>query len=176
VAVAALESPAPYSADGLDWFAGMGESNIELFKTALDGRDAMEQLIGTASGLLNADPETLIKNYRSLLSPVDAAVFKEDLAAYFYDIIHEGIEERRDGWVDDNIAFTTPWGFELDQIKIPVMVMHGEQDRFVSISHGEWITDNIPNVDARLLADDGHITLLINRIPEVHAWLMDKIE
>jgi hypothetical protein len=33
----------------------------------------------------------------------------------------------------------------------------------------------IPGVDARLLADDGHLTLETNRIGEVHAWLADHL-
>jgi hypothetical protein len=30
-------------------------------------------------------------------------------------------------------------------------------------------------VDARLLEDDGHLTLLTDRIGEVHAWLAERI-
>jgi hypothetical protein len=33
----------------------------------------------------------------------------------------------------------------------------------------------IPGVDARLLDDDGHLTLETNRIGEVHAWLADHL-
>lgn len=178
IAAGVLETPAPYSVLGLDWFTGMGEANIENFKTALKGRDEMEQFIETKRwpGLLGETPQTFAKGMRSLLSPVDVEVFSEDVAKDMLNFMREGCKDRRDGWVDDNIAFMTSWGFEVNQIKIPVLLMHGEQDQFVHHSHSEWLADNIPNVDARFLADEGHITLLINRIPEVHAWLMDKIE
>jgi hypothetical protein len=32
-----------------------------------------------------------------------------------------------------------------------------------------------PGVDARLLDDDGHLTLVTNRLGEVHAWLADRL-
>ena len=33
----------------------------------------------------------------------------------------------------------------------------------------------ITGVDARLLEDDGHLTLWTHRVGEVHAWLADRI-
>jgi pimeloyl-ACP methyl ester carboxylesterase len=54
---------------------------------------------------------------------------------------------------------------------VPVMVMHGRQDKFVPVGHGEWLAAHIPGVEARILDHDGHLTLLERRIPEVHAWL-----
>ena len=56
------------------------------------------------------------------------------------------------------------------------MLIHGEQDRFVPFSHGEWLVGHIPSVDTRLLANDGHITLAVRRVPEVHSWLQGKMQ
>jgi pimeloyl-ACP methyl ester carboxylesterase len=176
VAAAVLASPAPYPAQGLDYFAGMGESNVAEFKAALNSRKACEQLVeAEASELLRADPETLVQAFHSLLCPVDAAVLTQDFANFVLRSIREGCKETRDGWVDDDIAHARPWGFDLSQIRIPVLLMHGGQDRMVPFSHGKWLAGKIPNVEARLRAGDGHLTLSARRIPEAHAWLLGKL-
>jgi pimeloyl-ACP methyl ester carboxylesterase len=176
VAASALGSPAPYTAKGLDFFAGMGEDNIVEFRTALEGRDALQQFVeAQAPGLLSADPVTLTQAFRSVLSPIDAAAFTEDFAGFILSSMREGLAERRDGWVDDDIALVTPWGFDLGQIKIPVLLWHGKHDQSVPFAHGEWLARHIPNVDARLSADDGHLTLALRRISEVHTWLLARM-
>jgi hypothetical protein len=45
---------------------------------------------------------------------------------------------------------------------------------FVPTGHGEWLAQHIPGVEARLLDDDGHATL-VNHVPESHAWLSEHL-
>jgi pimeloyl-ACP methyl ester carboxylesterase len=53
-----------------------------------------------------------------------------------------------------------------------VLLLHGEDDRFVPVSHGHWLAARIPGVEARIDAADGHLTLFERRMREVNAWLL----
>ena len=112
---------------------------------------------------------------KTLLSPADAAVLKDALADYLVYCDHEGLAPGGQGWWDDAVAHSSPWGFELSAISVPVLLMHGRQDQFVPFGHGQWLAAHIPGVEARLFDHDGHLTLLANRIPEVHAWLAERL-
>ena len=97
-----------------------------------------------------------------------------DLAAYLISSEREALAPGSQGWWDDT-CLLKPWGFDLADITVPVLLLHGRQDMFVPFGHGKWLAAHIPGVEARLLDDDGHLTLLQNRVPEVHAWLSEYL-
>jgi pimeloyl-ACP methyl ester carboxylesterase len=174
-AVAALASVAPYGADGLDFFAGMGEQNVEDFKAVLRSDDEhRETLERERNDLREISPEQLVEAWATLLGPADVEVLDGRIAAFILESTHQGIDGSLDGWFDDDLAMTRPWGFELGSIEAPALYWHGEQDKFVPYSHGQWLSERIPGVDARLTPDDGHLTLFERRVPEVHAWLLER--
>jgi pimeloyl-ACP methyl ester carboxylesterase len=86
----------------------------------------------------------------------------------------EGIGESRVGWLDDDLAFVRPWGFELASISVPALLWQGRQDLMVPASHGEWLADHVPGVEAHLSDEDGHLSIEQGRIGDVHAWLLER--
>jgi pimeloyl-ACP methyl ester carboxylesterase len=172
-AVASLAAVAPYGADGLDWLVGMGEDNHIEFGQVLEGEEALRAYCSTATEqMVNAKPEELVQVLDSLLGPEDKSVLTGRFAEYMLACDHHGLEHGVDGWVDDDFAFFEPWGFDVADISRPVLLLHGEDDRFVPVSHGHWLAARIPGVEARIDAADGHLTLFERRMREVNAWLL----
>ncbi|HUD77179.1 MAG TPA: alpha/beta hydrolase [Streptosporangiaceae bacterium] len=174
-AAASLASLAPYGADGLDYFAGMGQENVDDIRLFFaDEAAARAKTEKDREELLAAAPEDAAKAIESLLTPTGAAALRGELGEYLTSSAQDGLSAGSQGWWDDNCT-VRPWGFELSDITVPVLLLHGRQDMFVPFGHGEWLAAHIPGVEARLLAADGHLTLLQNRVPEAHAWLSEHL-
>jgi pimeloyl-ACP methyl ester carboxylesterase len=174
-AAATLASVAPYDGEGLDWLDGMGEANVEEFNTVLLGAEALEPAIRRVQAeMFSAGPEGLRQAMLTVLSPLDQTVLTGELAEWGYAMMAEGAAKRIEGWRDDNLAFVEPWGFDLDDIHVPVFLLHGTQDLMSPPQHGRWLAARIPGVEAEIGDNEGHITLLAGRVSDVHAWLLAR--
>jgi pimeloyl-ACP methyl ester carboxylesterase len=183
VAAATLASLAPFDADGLDYFDGMAPENIDdmvLFltdeaaaraKTDRDRAEILDEAAGDAAAAADHDGPD---GAGPMLPPVDVAAIEGGLGDFFALAMRDGLAPGSEGWWEDN-CMIRPWGFSLSDITVPVLLLHGRQDVFVPFGHGQWLAGHIPGVKAMLLDDDGHLSLLANRVPEVHRWLSDHL-
>ena len=175
VAVAAVASVAPYGIEGFDYFAGMGESNVEGTKSFFSDPEASRRDLRKArEGILGATQEQFAEELESLLSPVDAEVLTGDLAQWLAETHKVALCPGDQGWWDDGAAQLTSWGFDLRDIRVPVKIWHGRQDRFVPVQHGEWLASTVPGAEADISDRDGHLTM-IGRVGEIHDWLLQYI-
>jgi pimeloyl-ACP methyl ester carboxylesterase len=173
VAAASLAAVAPIDADGLDWLAGMGEENHVEFGKTHEGEEALRPYLeAQRAGILAAQPEELVQVMQTLLGQADLAVLTGGFAEYVLDTDRHGLEPGVDGWLDDDLAFDAAWGFDVGSIERPVLLLHGDDDRFVPVSHGRWLAARIPAVEARIDPSDGHLTLFERRLREVNEWLL----
>ena len=175
-AAASLAGVAPPDAEGLDWQGGMGELNQVEFDKVREGPEALEAwLREEARELLSAGPEGLMESMRTIIGPPDVAVLGEGLASFLLGSMQRALGERVDGWRDDDLAFLTDWGFDPAKIAVPVQVWQGEQDVMVPPSHGRWLAEHVGNADPHVTAEDGHLTLMVNRAPRVQGWLLERL-
>lgn len=159
-AVLVIAGVAPYGAAGLDWMSGMGEENVTEFSAALKGEDELRAyLLPEGEQLSNITAGDIVSSLDTLLPDVDRAVltgeFGEDMAASFREAVRAGV----DGWLDDDLAFASPWGFSLDEISVPVMIWQGSADLMVPFAHGQWLASQLPGASAHLEEGEGHLSV-----------------
>jgi len=167
-AVLVIAGVAPYAAEGLNWTAGMGDENVVEFTSALGGEDQLRPYLNEQREHLKAVTVTdIISSLDTLLPDVDRAVltdeFGEDMASGFREALRTGV----DGWLDDDLAFTMPWGFDFDEISIPVMLWQGSADLMVPFAHGQWLSSRLPGVAAHLEQGEGHLSLALGALDEM---------
>jgi pimeloyl-ACP methyl ester carboxylesterase len=71
----------------------------------------------------------------------------------------------------DLTLYREPWHIEFGQIRQPVSIWCGDQDRIVPASHSQYLHDHIPHSCLRQLPGEGHFSLPINHIQTILASL-----
>jgi pimeloyl-ACP methyl ester carboxylesterase len=131
--------------ESFDWYAGMVSDGA--LRAAAAGREARERHAATDE----FDEDSFIA--------ADWAALRGAWASLAADAGRAGAAGV-DGLVDDDVAFAAPWGFEVSEIDVPVLIVHGGRDRVVPPSHAHWLVQHCPSSELWLRPRDGHVSIL----------------
>ena len=150
---------APYGVAGLDWLDGMTEGNVVEFNAALQGEGTLTSLctdlrLMSLKRLSEDRLDWMGDDYE--LSEADRAQMAKHLVRVRAHIAN-GLAPSADGWIDDNLAFTKPWGFDVEDIRVPVLLIYGRTDVLVPPAHGDWLARHIPNAETWVSDEAGHM-------------------
>jgi pimeloyl-ACP methyl ester carboxylesterase len=110
---------------------------------------------------------TSVLSLFSELSEVDKAVIARPHATRTLgQMVVEAFRQGTRGAALDWMLEARPWGFALQEIKMPVAIWHGEADKLLSAEQARIQAKAMPNAKLRLFPDDGH-TLFVNRFEEL---------
>jgi pimeloyl-ACP methyl ester carboxylesterase len=76
-----------------------------------------------------------------------------------------------DGEIDDDVAFASPWGFDLAAVEAPVLLAQGGEDRVIPPSHAYALLRALPRPELWLRPLDGHVSIL-HACPLALDWLL----
>jgi pimeloyl-ACP methyl ester carboxylesterase len=157
---------APPDLDGLDFAAGMGDDNRALFEAAAGGPDALQTIAAAYQAVMaDVSAEAMLAAAPALFPAVDAAALEgphgRALAEFFASMISAAFTSGTAGLIDDMVALTTPWGFGLDDVSVPVVVWHGELDENVPVAHGRAIADALATATTHFQPEHGHLSILL---------------
>jgi len=164
---------APYEALGADWVTGMDPENVKEFGWALEGEDRLVQQLRSEDARIRevaaVDPSAILDQF-DLPSSDKAVLAREDFAQVLRESIAEQTRNGVWGWVDDDLAFTWPWGFDPATITVPTQVWYGSSDVLVPSAHGQWIARTVPGAVARV-NELGHLGDPDAALVEALTWL-----
>lgn len=117
---------------------------------------------------LKSGPERVLAQVQSELPPADQAELRNpELAKKFLDTMAESMRQGARGLVWEGGFYRRPWGFPLDQIRVPVVLWHGEADRDAPIAMGRQTAAAIPGCQARFIPGEGHFSLAAHYLGEI---------
>ena len=173
-ACASVVGLAPYDAPGLDWYAEMSAGNVKEFQAAARGervyRPLVERVAADAIAGIEAGGIQVSDDYQ--LPEVDrrALAARRDEEGYL-DRMNLTYRHGVDGWIDDCIALTEPWGFDLSKLTTPTSVWYGPADVLASRAHHEYLLSVIPDAQRREL-HGGHL-LNDADLAAIYDWLAE---
>jgi pimeloyl-ACP methyl ester carboxylesterase len=161
---------APYDAEDLVWLDGMDSENVKEFGWAAEGEERLtvelEREAATMVERSEQNPGAILEGFElseadreALAHPITERILREATPAMFVNGVF--------GWVDDDLAFIRPWGFDVSEIRVPTEVWYGETDVLVPAAHGRWLARTIPGAEVTVQQDEGHLgdpDQLLNRL------------
>lgn len=152
---------APFDMPGFDWFADMDAVNIEELGWALEGEDVLTSNIErVAARMLERvadDPSKMISDNVQLSEADRAQMANPERHEAIRKGINEAFRHGVGGYVDDVLCLIQPWGFDVTEIRVPTRVIYGLTDVLVPRQHGDWLAHNVPNAEAVIDEQGGHV-------------------
>jgi pimeloyl-ACP methyl ester carboxylesterase len=168
---AALVSFAPYTLMGRDWYNGMTDSNRREFSMAELGVEKLAALLTDAAKDMLGDPESRLPFDEGDLTRGDRAMMADfGIRGMLVRGFAEAVRDSPYGWIDDALSFVRPWGFDPQDIIVPVQLWHGDADIYAPVSHTHWLGGRIATSTTVIERGAGHFDS-IAALPSVLNWL-----
>jgi pimeloyl-ACP methyl ester carboxylesterase len=149
-----------FGAADLDFLEGMGPENHDEFGAALKGEAVITQWMNeNAVPMKQVTGNDIREAFGGLIGDADKAVLEGVVADDMAATMRNGLAVSFDGWIDDDLVFVKPWGFDLAAITKPVILWQGDDDFMVPHAHSYWLEKHIPTAQLSFIPGHGHISL-----------------
>ena len=177
VGAISLAGVGAFGVDDLDFLEGMGPENHDEFGAALKGEASIEEWMNLNAGAFkNVSGSEIIEAFGGLLGDADKAALNAGGADQMAASTRSALAVSFDGWIDDDLVFVKPWGFDLAAITKPVYLWQGDDDFMVPHAHSYWLEKHIPTATLTFKAGEGHISLGIKYRGEILQQAADLLK
>ena len=172
---AAIVSVAPYDLLGEQWYDGMDPENVKEFGWAIEGESVLAAELEREAAEMQArvtdDPSKILGDNWQIGESDRAHLARPELGTVIREATQEMFRNGVWGWVDDDIAETRPWGFDVTSITVPTGISYGTADVLVPPIHGRWLAEHVPGAVVRV-DTTGHQPDFDTFLEIHYAWLI----
>ena len=177
VGAISLAGVGAFGAEDLNFLEGMGPENHDEFGAAVKGEASIEEWMNRNAGAFkDVTGADIIEAFGGLLGDADKAALAAGGAEKMAASTRSGLAVSFDGWIDDDLVFVKPWGFDLAAITKPVFLWQGDDDFMVPHAHSYWLEKHIPTAKLTFKAGEGHISLGIKYRSEILAQAQELLK
>nr|VFJ94807.1 MAG: Pimeloyl-ACP methyl ester carboxylesterase [Candidatus Kentron sp. LFY]VFK19100.1 MAG: Pimeloyl-ACP methyl ester carboxylesterase [Candidatus Kentron sp. LFY] len=169
---AIVSGPAPF--DRETPYEGMGPAWKMAFKMGKLPEWLLRLPITLQVRAQGRDPEKHIDNLAAILSKADAEHLKDPaVRARFKRNIPEATRKGTRGWTREVKIQLRPWGFRLEDIRVPVHLWYWQDDPAIPPQMGRYLERRIPTAIPHFLPGGGHLSI-IDYLDKILAELFRK--
>jgi pimeloyl-ACP methyl ester carboxylesterase len=140
---------------------GMGKTDLQLLDLVQKRPWAARALLRVLHTGARVSPSFALRSFKREVSPVDQRVLDEQgpaIMAFFVEAFRQGPQ----GVVDDYLLSARPWGFVLEEVRVPVQVWQGDDDLMVPMHQAEDMAARLPNATLHRLPGVGHVSIQLH--------------
>jgi pimeloyl-ACP methyl ester carboxylesterase len=154
---------------------GMSGQNRLLFSAANKAPWLISPVMWLMGEGIRRFPDRMMSMMMKALPECDQAVLaRPEAVAIFKEDAVEAYRHGSRGATWETVMAARPWGFRLEDIGMKVHLWHGELDTNVPPAMGRYQASAIPDCEATFYADEGHMSLVMNRMEEIFGALVTR--
>ncbi len=124
---------------------------------------------------LHGSPDKLLETFKKTLPAADYAVLKSPgRMKKSCEALIEGLRSGTRGTAWDIQLYFRKWDFSLDQIRMPLTLFYGEEDRNVPLDLVKRIAATLPTIKLVMYPNEGHISVVVNQIEAIAKALLSE--
>lgn len=142
---------------------GMTGTDLRLLDLSLRRPLLARTMLAATAALAELVPSVMVERYADELGEPDGNFLREEArdlgAAGVMGTMVEAFRQGSAGPAEEYRLCALPWGFDLGDVRVPVRLWQGEEDRMTPVHHAEDMASRLPHVALRLLPGTGHLSL-----------------
>ena len=138
--------------------AGLIQINRDAWYAAREGWQALFDLLAPMRDEVLKDPLAGFKALMDAAPPSDKAVMEDpEWQRVLVESVTEAFRPGAEGWVDEGMALTRDWDFDVADVRSSVTWWHGDHDANAPLAPVHRVIGRMHGVDLRVWTDAGHL-------------------